>query len=217
MLYEHPEWREELRPLVLSEELLRLPETTARTDARLDKIAEKLDALSEIVRLQGEAILHLTERIDALSDRMEARFLRVETQIGRLEGNDLEARYFNHVGAWFGKWLRRPVAVSPEDLPLLEQAIDEGRIDEEQVDEVRVLDLIVRGFDKREADRPETLLAVEVSVTINPEDVARAGARAEILRSAGYRAFGLVGGENLSGSAIGPAERSGVIIDLRRA
>jgi hypothetical protein len=147
---------------------------------------------------------------------METRFQQVETRIGKLDGEALEVRYFNHVGAWFGKWLRRPVAVSPEDLPLLEQALDEGRMNEEQIEEIRSLDLIVRGFDKREADRPETLLAVEVSVTINPEDVERAATRAELLKGAGYRAFGLVGGENLSGAAVEPAQRGGVIIDLRR-
>lgn len=53
-------------------------------------------------------------------------------------------------------------------------------------------------------------------MTINPEDVERAAARAEILRGVGYRAFGLVSGENLSGAATEPANRAGVLIDLRR-
>lgn len=119
LLYEHPEWREELRPLVLSEELLRLPETQARTDQRLDRLAEQLNSLAA--------------DIDDLAVRVDSRFQRVETKLGRLDGQMLELRYFNRIGPWFGRRLCRPVAISIEDLPLLEQAIHEGRVGEDRV------------------------------------------------------------------------------------
>jgi hypothetical protein len=223
MLYEHPEWREELRPLVLSEELLRLPETQAHTDATLERMASQLDNLTtrvdnltmQVGNLTTQ-VGNLTTRVGELALRTDAGFQNLDARVGKLDGQAPESRYFSHVGAWFGKWLRRPRLVSPDDLPLLEEGVETGRIDEHQVEQVRALDLIVLGLDRREPDRPETLLAVEVSVTVNPEDVERAAERADVLRRAGYRAFGFVGGENLNGRAIEPAARAGVLVDIRR-
>ncbi|MGQ9555324.1 MAG: hypothetical protein ACUVWR_14585, partial [Anaerolineae bacterium] len=61
ILEEHPEWREELRRQVLSEELLRLPEELAafRAEAR-----ERMDRLEQ-------ALIALTARVDALTARVD--------------------------------------------------------------------------------------------------------------------------------------------------
>jgi hypothetical protein len=37
-LREHPEWRAELRPLILGEEMAALPDFGRRTDERLDRL-----------------------------------------------------------------------------------------------------------------------------------------------------------------------------------
>jgi hypothetical protein len=199
LLLDHPEWRAELRPLILGEEMAALPEGLSALRVTVADLA------TEVAQLRL-AVQQLTSVVAGLS-----------TRTSRLEGNTLEVRYYNHVGAWFGKWLRHPVAVSPEHLDLLEAAEAEGRISEEQIDQLRWSDLLIRGNAKPSLGSGETILAVEVSQTIDDHDVERAAARAEILRSVGYQAFGVAGGELLSGSAAELAARVGVIIDLRAA
>ncbi len=91
-LYEHPEWREELRRLVLTDELLSLPqlfrelaEVQRRTDeqlntltARVDALAERVEALAEAQRRTDEQLNTLTARVDALAARVDALAERVE-------------------------------------------------------------------------------------------------------------------------------------------
>ncbi|MBI2767111.1 MAG: hypothetical protein HYX53_14530 [Chloroflexi bacterium] len=84
-----------------------------------------------------------------------------------------------------------------------------------EVDSLRDLDLIFLGSD-REAAGAETAIALEVSYTINPDDVERAATRADILRRAGYRSIPLVGGDWLADDARPLAEQYGVRVDLRR-
>lgn len=46
-LREHPEWRAELRPLVLGDEILALPDLWRRTDERLDRLTAVVTELAE--------------------------------------------------------------------------------------------------------------------------------------------------------------------------
>ena len=103
LLREHPEWRDELRRLLLSDELLSLPEVVRelaqaqrRTEDRLSALTEaqqrteeRLNALAGIVKELVEAQRRTEERLDALAgtvkELVEAQ-QRTEERLDALAG-----------------------------------------------------------------------------------------------------------------------------------
>ena len=84
-LEQHPEWRSELRRLVLSDELLELPglvrdlfESHRRAEARLERIEESLAALAEAQRRAGERLDRVEESLVALAEAQQRTEARVE-------------------------------------------------------------------------------------------------------------------------------------------
>ncbi len=78
LLYQHPEWRAELRQLVLSEELLTLPqlvreltEAQKRTDERLDRLTQRVDELTQRVDELTEAQKRTDEQLRVLTQRVD--------------------------------------------------------------------------------------------------------------------------------------------------
>jgi len=71
LLEEHPEWRADLRRLLLTEELLRLPERVAHLEELLTRLAEQVQALAEAQRRTEERLEALTARVDALARRVD--------------------------------------------------------------------------------------------------------------------------------------------------
>ncbi|MER3398666.1 MAG: hypothetical protein C4316_09085 [Chloroflexota bacterium] len=109
LLEAHPEWRAELRRLVLSEELLRLPELIrelaeaqdrtqrqlAELTRRLEELAAWVETLAQAQARTEERVAHLEERVSQIEDRLgrveealvrlaEAQ-ARTEERVGRLE------------------------------------------------------------------------------------------------------------------------------------
>ncbi len=66
ILYEHPEWRDELRRLVLSEELLKLPEAMRRLEESVQRLSEAVHELWEAVHRLAEAQQRTEQRVDRL-------------------------------------------------------------------------------------------------------------------------------------------------------
>jgi hypothetical protein len=202
LLAEHPEWRSELRPLILGDDVLQLPAT-------LNRLAEAQEATQA-------TLVQLTARIDQLTSQVTDLVMvtsRLERRVDVLSGWYTEAKFERRAGAYFGKWLRRARPVTAIELDL-ESGVDDGRITEEEFDQLRVLDLMVRGNDKRAPGAPDTLLAVEVSLNVRTSDVERALVRARILEKLGYRALPAVAGAGIDGYASAAAERDGVIASV---
>jgi len=176
LLAEHPEWRAELRPLILGDELDRLPAIVAE--------------LAEAQRSTETRVGTLAEKIDRLADTVIGLRDRLDEDIGAL----YEIHFERKAPSLFGRWLRRPRVVTLTDLVRFDEAETSGKISELDADALRQLDLIVSGGDKQEPGYPETLLAVEISRTTDVADLDRAEERAAILRSIGYRARAAVGG-----------------------
>ena len=85
LLEEKPEWREDLRRLVLTDELLKLPEAfrelvevQRRTEERIEALTERLETLEKRVEELAEAQRKTEERIGALTGRLETLERRVE-------------------------------------------------------------------------------------------------------------------------------------------
>ena len=92
LLEQHPEWQAELRRLILTKDILELPEIVQkisitiqelaeaqkRTEeslnkltARVDKLSERVDELAEAQKRTEESLNKLTARVDKLSERVD--------------------------------------------------------------------------------------------------------------------------------------------------
>jgi hypothetical protein len=203
LLEQHPEWRAELRRLVLTEELLALPQAVRelvdaqqRTEQRLERLETTMQALAAAQRQTEQKMAQLVEAILRLERRME----RVEGSVGDLKGITLEIRYQNRAFAYFSRLVRRAHALSGDELhALLEPAIDQGMLSEEGADDVIQADVVVRG--RRRDDDSEVYLIVEVSWGIGTGDVERAVRRASLLAQTGVQALPVVAGERITDEA----------------
>ena len=88
LLDQHPDWRREMQRLMLSDEVLRLPERVTaltaaqeRVDARLDALT---DAVQELVAAQARTEERMTE-LAAAHGRLEERMTELAAAHGRLE------------------------------------------------------------------------------------------------------------------------------------
>jgi chromosome segregation ATPase len=109
LLEQHPEWREELRRVLLTEELLSLPqlvrdlckstealvEAQRRTEERMTRLEEAITALAEAQRRTAEHVAQLEQRVTRLEEaitalaeaqrRTEERVAQLEERVTRLE------------------------------------------------------------------------------------------------------------------------------------
>jgi vacuolar-type H+-ATPase subunit I/STV1 len=221
LLQQRPEWRADLRRLVLSDELLALPESVRelvqaqqrtegrvgrleeaqqRTEARVGQLAESVESLrAETERRFQElatAQLTLTRRIDDLREAVQTladRTYTLTTDVGELKGSDLERRYRERPFAYFQRLVRQAHTLSGDELnAMLDRAVTAGQLTEEDVDEIVWADAIVRG--RRREDDQEVYLVVEASWGVGPYDVQRADKRAKLLAKAGVTALPVVAG-----------------------
>jgi hypothetical protein len=207
LLQERPEWRADLRRLVLTDELLALPELVRelvqaqqRTEGRVGRLEESVGILrAETERRFQElatAQLTLTRRIDDLREAVQTladRTYTLTTDVGELKGSDLERRYRERPFAYFQRLVRQAHTLSGDELnAMLDRAVTAGRLTEEDVDEIVWADAIVRG--RRREDDQEVYLVVEASWGVGPYDVQRADKRAKLLAKAGVTALPVVAG-----------------------
>lgn len=94
LLHKHPEWREELRQLVLTEEVLKLPELVhelteahKRSEARLAGVEERLtrieQSIAELVEVQKQHEARLA-KVEARLEGVEERLTRLEETVAQL-------------------------------------------------------------------------------------------------------------------------------------
>lgn len=224
LLAEHPEWRAELRPLILGDEMLELPANQRAIDARLDRLTAAVEALAQ-AQTRTEAQLgalavrvsQLTDRVDTLVvklDRLGDTIIGLRDQMNEDTGALYEVRFERKAQSLFGKWLRKPQVITLNDLPKVDEAEMSGALTDAEAEALWALDLLVRGGDKRAAGSPETILAIEVSRTLDTDDLERAMARAAILERLGYRARAAVGGKIAPERVRELAAEHGIIVRL---
>ncbi len=211
LLEAHPEWRAELRRLILSEELLRLPELVrelaeaqARTEERLGRLEEAVTVLAEAQRGTAETVRQLAEaqrrhyeefaayraetdrrfaELAGAQARTERRLAELIGEVGQLRGRELERRFRERAPAFLGTAGFRRVRVIPtEELAgQLDELEEQGRLSPDERDRLLRTDLIARAVSKTDPERREVWLAVEVSTTVDVADIERAARSAEIL------------------------------------
>ena len=217
LLAAKPEWRAQLRPLILGDQFDRLPEimqelaeAQKRTETRVEELAEaqrrtetRLEELAEAQKRTEEAIARLTLRFDSFREMYEDD-----------SGALYEVRFERKAPSLFGEWLRKPRAVTINDLEMIDEAEVSGSLSEPEARQLRALDLIIVGLDREAPGYPETVLAVEVSRKIEFNDLDRAATRAEILNRLGYRARPAVGGRFVSKEVEAEAKQRGILLRL---
>ena len=202
-----PEWRADLRRVVLTDELLALPEQVARlqveTDRRFHELAEaqrrteeRVAALAEAQNRINEQIAALTRVVYALTE--DVRVLKID--VGDLKGDNLERRYREKAPAYFGRLVRRMRVLSAEELAgLLEDAVEQGQLTDAEKDEAILTDVVVRG--RYQGSGSEVYLAIEVSWGVGVHDVERAVQRAAVLGKLGIPALPVVAGKAVTAQA----------------
>ncbi len=213
LLREHPNWREELRALLLTQELLTLPvivrqlaegqerltETVSQLTVRLDQLAARMDQLTETVA-------HLAEEQQRLTGGQQ----RFEVQMAEMRGWFLEERYRTHAAAYFGRFLRQ---VQPVHIGRLADALREW-LPEGELAEVLLPDLILTGRLPTPAGPLPIWVVLEVSATVDRRDVERAQRRAALLRQARHPAVAVAGGTEATEGARQVAGETGVALLL---
>jgi len=220
LLEARPEWREELRRLLLTEELLALPELVralaqaqTRTEERLARLEEAVTRLTEAQTRTEERLARLEEAVTRLTEaqtRTEERLEWLTDVVGGMRGDLLELRYREHAAGLFQALLRRIRVVSAETLEaLVEEAETRGALSPDEHAEVLRTDLVLTG--RRRADAAEVYLVVEVSAVIEGADVERATRRARLLEQAtGVPTLAAVAGERILPEAEAAARAAGV-------
>jgi hypothetical protein len=116
--------------------------------------------------------------------------------VGELRGKSLENHYRAAGSPFFGALLRHPYVLSRGEVTdLLDEAVDRGVLSQDDAVEAQRADLIVRGT--RRTDGAPVYLVVEVSWTVDTNDVERAARRAALLAKAGAVALPVVAGEKI--------------------
>jgi cell division protein FtsB len=241
LLREHPDWREELRALLLTQDLLTLPglvrelaETVAHLAGRMDqltetlgRLAEGLDQLTARVDQLTETVAHLAEGLDQLTarvDQLTETVAHLAEGEGRLtEGQKRFEVQMGEMRGWFLEERYRTHApayfgrflrqVQPVHIGRLADALRE-RLDEGELAEVLLSDLILTGR-LPAPGRPQAIWVVlEVSMTVDRRDIERAQRRAALMRQARYPTVAVAGGTEATAGAHQAARETRVALLL---
>ena len=193
ILKEQPEWADTIRSLLLSEELLNLPA----------RFAEFVQLTQESNRITNERLRGLetvvgqlatrTGSLETMVGKLATQMQRMETRMGRVEG-----RFSNFEGSDYERRVRTRALVRARDIlglddpylaltqdgtiapqlnSIIAQAIGNGSISREQSTDLHETDLII-------SDQSNRHMVVEVSLTADEDDIARAKRRADTMRAA---------------------------------
>ncbi|MFN0096970.1 MAG: hypothetical protein ACKVVT_19600 [Dehalococcoidia bacterium] len=235
-LREHPEWRDAVRREILGAEFYDLPATLDRLAAtvaafaadtarrfeeleqRLAEMKQDTDSRFDRVDERFEQVDRRFDGLDQRLDRMDQRFEGVQEH---LEQHDRQLAYLvGRVGDMDGRWykqryqavarlnrvLRRATRVDLGTWDAFQDAIENDLISSEEFTQVALADGVYRG--RREGH--EAYAVIEISITIDGRDVARAADRAAILRKAGFDVLACAGGQAITPDAASAAEHLNV-------
>jgi len=172
-LRENPEGLEELRRILLTQELLELPK---RFEEFRHRVEERLEAVEKRVEAIEKEVQELKEKVGVIEKKLDK-------DVCSLKGMWLEMKVRKNVPSFFSEYLLNAKAAGQDKISkALSLAVEKGIISKEERKDVFRLDLIVEGT-LLSTEEP-VLVAVEVSYTIDKPDVQRAVKRAEILKKA---------------------------------
>lgn len=213
ILRERPEWRDEMRKLVLTDELLTLPQRFSEYAASTDR---RLDELTQIVQQLAQSLQELTQRFEQYAEITNRRVSNLEGRVGNLEGSHYESKVVRLLPTRIRLEkvanLNNPQVVYPinGNAPaldsLIQRAINNGVISHDQMIELTDADAIIAADDNRYA-------VVESSITLAERDINRAIGRAALMSIiTGFETVPVVASDNIADAERAFAEERGVSI-----
>jgi len=191
VLKEHPDWLEELRKLILTEELLALPKKFDEFVKRYENFIEnEFKPLKQTVEKQGN-------------------------DVGSLKGDNFERKIREKAPSYFGKLILKcrlidtmELANTIDDAVLNKKAV----ITDDERDDALKIDVVVTGFLRHNKEK-KVFLAAEVSVVVDKADVERAVKRTKVIEKClGIPGIPVVIGEEYTDGAKKAAEELQVIM-----
>ncbi len=183
----HPEVREPLLRVLLTEDFLALPKRVDKLQSELEEFREEtragFRAVNERIDATNTEVRTLRGEVRTLSDRVDENTRatrRLGSHVGGLIGNSYEDRCRYEIGVILDGWLNGPVLADRDLISArLFEARQSGVINrEEYLDGLRP-DIIAR--EARDTGHDGVLAVVEVSLTFNRKDLENAARRAAII------------------------------------
>jgi hypothetical protein len=184
-LRQDPSLADELRSVLLTDELLRLP--------------ERFSAFVAEVRAFVEAT--------------NSRLGRLEGDVGMLKGGHFETKWLRHASGYLMR--HGFFAAQPVDqvvlLAKVREALSSGALERSDVEDLLLADAVLLA--ERDSDGSDTYLVCEVSSRLHTDDIARASRRASVAaRLDGTPAAAVAAGASIDEAAAALAEREGVAV-----
>ena len=213
ILRERPEWRDEIRKLVLTDELLTLPQRFSEYAASTDR---RLDELTQVVQELAKSLQELTQRFEQYAEITNRRVSSLEGRVGNLEGSHYESKVVRLLPTRIRLEnvanLNNPQVVYPinGNAPALDSliqiALNDGVISHDQMIDLTDADAIIAADDNRYA-------VVESSITLAERDINRAIERAALMSIiTGSESVPVVASANIADTERAFAEERGVSI-----
>jgi archaellum component FlaC len=213
VLKAEPMWLEELRKLILTSDLLKLPERFEEfvqkdfkeLNDRVDRMEQEMRGLIDRVDGMEQEMIGLKDEVKGLKQRVEKideRLTKVESDVevlkedvrtlkndvAELKGSDFERKVRENAPAYLGKLIRKCKVLDKAIIAdQLDEALDAGRITEEEREEALSVDLVAEGYLRVEPQK-KVLVVAEVSVKSDKVDVERAHKRSKLVE----KAFGML-------------------------
>jgi hypothetical protein len=231
LLEQHPEWRAELRRLVLTEELLTLPQIVRELVDAQQHTAQRLERLEATVQALADAQQHIAQRLEQTEQRLERlettvqtladTLLRLTQQVAKLTEAHLRLehrmeRVEGSVGDLKGitlemRYYNRAFAYFSRVVRRAHalsgdelHALIEPAIAQGMLSEEGADDVVQADVVVRgrlRDDGSEVYLVVEVSWDVGTGDVERAVRRASLLAQTGVPTLPVVAGEHITEEA----------------
>ncbi|MFZ8831052.1 MAG: hypothetical protein ACO2OY_02655 [Thermodesulfobacteriaceae bacterium] len=212
VLKAEPMWLEELRKLILTSDLLKLPQRFERfVQKDFKDLNDRVDRLEQEMKGLKDEVKELKQRVDKIDERLtkvesdvevlkeDVRILKedvrtlkedvrtLKNDVADLKGSDFERKVRENAPAYLGKLIRKCKVLDKAIIAeQLDEALDAGRITEEERDEALSVDLVAEGYLRVEPQK-KVLVVAEVSVKADKVDVERAHKRSKIVE----KAFGM--------------------------
>ena len=123
-----------------------------------------------------------------------------------------EWKYLQNLGAHLAQSYRKVTHVIPADVDAVANAYESGLISEDEWDDLHRVDMVASATRRKSHSGGAVFVLLEISLTVDERDVARASRRADIMRRAGVEVEATVGGEKINAGAITLARELGVTV-----
>ena len=219
-LRDDPVFREEARALLLTREVLELPEKLAQLTDRVDRFITAQESFNAEQRQFNQVVEARLSNMDNFITEQRQTNQKVAVMLGQALGGNLEAKLERSIGPVLARTFglydvstlqSRFTMPNQEFNRRLAQAQADGKITADQAFQLDRADYIVYG--RQTADDAEVYFVAEVSWTLGQNDITRARERADIMAAAsGVNAVAVAIAQEIPPPQVQQAETAGVIL-----